>query len=214
MELALAIASFLIAIVGILLQISGAFPEHKEVRKTIVTISIGLFLGVGISSLLNADLQITGNVDNRYALLFSLVGIAFFFGIVATVVPDDKRRNIAATSAGIATFIFLACGLAIGINASVSGGPPTYEVTTDELVLLANAAEQRRAYGEAIGYLERLRHRNLPQAAYPQIRTRIQRLEALQLQLTGQTEDLSTHPDSMPDSGGEPNSVGVNQAFP
>jgi len=63
------IIGLIIAVVGIVLQLSDAFPEHRETRKVIVFLAIGVFLGMLASASAGANYNVAGNVDAGWALL-------------------------------------------------------------------------------------------------------------------------------------------------
>lgn len=173
----LAIASFVIAILGIAMQIFGAFPEHKEARNTVVTLSIGVFIGAALSMALQTRYQLTGNFNSSYALLFFLAaGALVFFGF-ATLLDDREKRDAATWPAGIFTGVFLLTGLVIGLG-SIERAP---SLTKDEIIILVNAAENRGDFETAIGHLEQLRLQG-DETVDSAISARIQQLERRQLQ--------------------------------
>lgn len=168
----LAIASFMIAIVGIVLQIADAFPEHRETRKAIVTICIGFFVGVISSALINTRYQITGNFDSRYAILFSLIAISLAFGLMAVLLSDVKKREAAGAAAGIGVVVFAFAGFGIGLGSI----DRNLDLTTDEVAALAARAEQRGEYEKALAHLRNLQMR-LNGESSVRVRQRIENVE-------------------------------------
>ncbi len=173
----LTIAGFAIAVVGIVLQLADAFPEHRETRKVIVVMAIGIFLGILASSMLGARYNVTGNVDRRFALLYALLGISFFFGIVAVIVSDEKRREASLILGGISGAAFLIAGFAVAVGSSPNVGS---RYSTDEILLLANAAERRGQYETALDRLAELESRMPTSGARAAIKQRIERVQAAQ----------------------------------
>ncbi len=172
----LTIIGFVIAVVGIVLQLSDAFPEHRETRKVIVLLSLGVFVGIGASALLGAKYDIQGNVDAKFALLYGLAGLAALFGVLAVIVGDEKRREAAIALALATGTVFLFSGLAIGMG---SIGPhPVY--STDEIMLLAKSAEARGQYETAIDRLEEVLSRVNEDSAKQGLAERIKRLQIAQ----------------------------------
>lgn len=172
----LTIISLVIAVVGIVLQLADAFPEHRETRKVIVLLSLGIFIGVAISATLGATYNITGNVERRFALLFGLVGMGGMFGLVAVFSDDENRQQAAATMALGATVIFLVVGLFVALG-SVDRDPV---YSTDEILLLANSAEKSGQYQTAIDRLEELQQRLDSTEARNAVGARIDKLQAAQ----------------------------------
>lgn len=173
----LTIAGFVIAVVGIMLQLADAFPEHRETRKVIVVMTIGIFIGILASSLLGAKYDVTGDVDRRFALLYGLGGIAALFGLIAVMVGDEKRRDVSLVLAGSTGTIFLIAGAAVAIGSSPNAGGA---YSADEILLLANAAEQRGQYETALERLAELEVRLEAEGAQEAIRQRINRVQAAQ----------------------------------
>lgn len=145
-------------------------------------LAIGLFLGIAASSLLGADYQIKGNVDRRFVLLFALVGLGALFGTVAIAVGDPQRREVALILAGCCGLAFTATGFMVALGSMGGDGPVrrVFSYSTDEVLLLANAAERNGQYEMAIQRLEELQERLDGAAARKQLQERIKRLQSLQ----------------------------------
>lgn len=172
----LTVTGFIIAVVGITLQLFDAFPEHRETRKVIVFMSIGLFLGILASAALGAQYSITGNVDRRFALLYGLAGSAAVFGLLAVAVSDEARRN----AAGAVAFCFGGAFLVTGLFVAGGSTETRYEYSTDEVLMLANAAEQAGQYEIAIDRLEELDKRLNDVDGSERVRKRIKKIRGWQ----------------------------------
>ena len=172
----LAIIGFIIAVVGLILQLADAFPEHRETRKVVVLIAVGLFLGICASAILGAKYSITGDVDRRFVLLYSLAAIGGLFGILAYFTSDENRRNVALSFAVGTGFIFCLSGFAIGMGAMER----EEQYSTDELLILADFAQQHHQYEIAIDRLKQLDRRIANQATSEKIKNRISKIEATQ----------------------------------
>lgn len=168
-EMDLTLIGFVIALVGIVLQISDAFPEHRETRKVIVLLSIGLFIGIAASAALGAKYQVTGNVDRRFALLYAIAGFAAFFGIVSIFVDDRNRRETALALAGSAAGIFILSGFFVAIGSQEP--EPIY--SEEEILILANDAEQKGRYELAIKRLAEMQTRTRDDEAHRRLADRI-----------------------------------------
>ena len=172
----LTVVGFVIAVVGIVLQLSDAFPAHREIRQAIVLLSLGVFVGIAASAALGAKYEITGNVDRRFALLYGLAAVAALFGIIAVLVADEKRREVALVIAGCAGGIFLLSGFAVGLGASTSHS----RYSTDEILLLANEAERKGQYDTALDRLKELQLMVEATSSQEAIQRRIDRIQAAQ----------------------------------
>lgn len=140
------------AVVGLVLQFADAFPEHREERKTVVIISLGVFLGVAASTFSKAQYNITGNVDARYLLLFALVAATAAFALLAALAGTEAKRDTAGVAAMGFGGVFLISGMAIGIG-SVERDP---YLSVDETLLLATASEQQQDFDRATDLLKTL----------------------------------------------------------
>lgn len=170
------IIGLIIAVVGIVLQLSDAFPEHRETRKVIVVLAIGVFLGMVASASAGATYNVTGNVDAKWALLFGLAGLVGLFGLIAAFSNSDARQQIAFTVSGGAGVLFLITGFAIALGSQA----PVYNYSTDEILQLAQSAEQRGQYEIAITRLEEAHRRLESTPGRLALKRRIARLQAIQ----------------------------------
>jgi hypothetical protein len=172
----LTIIAFVIAVVGIVLQVADAFPEHREIRKVIVYLSLGVFVGVAVSAMLGATYNITGNVDRRFALLYGLGAIGALFGLIAIISQNDQRQQMAAAMALGAAGLFLLSGFAVALG-SADRAP---DFSTDEILLLADSAENSGQVQTAIDRLEELKQRLNNTEARTKVQRRIDKLQASQ----------------------------------
>lgn len=172
----LTVIGFVIAVVGIILQLADAFPEHRETRKVIVFLSIGVFIGIVASAGLGAKYQITGDVDRRFALLYGLAAVAAGFGLIAVFVSDPARRDVAGVVAAAFGAVFIAAGLFVGVGSAER--EPRY--SADEILILANAAEQAGQYETAIDRLEELDARLPGEDASERVQKRIRKIRERQ----------------------------------
>lgn len=146
------VISTMITVIGFLLQIFDAFPEHREARKTIVIMALGFTVGAGVTAALGATYNVTGNVDRQFALLYGVAGAAAVFALAGVLTGDDKRRSAAFTAASAFGVVFFAVGFAVSL-----GSMKSVEVITDsERSLLASSAEQSGDIDRAIEHLQSL----------------------------------------------------------
>lgn len=170
----LTVIGFIIAVVGIALQVADAFPEHRETRKAVVLLAIGTFIGIAASALLGAKYNITGDVDRRFALLYGLAGGAGVFALLGVFIGDEKRRDAASIASLIFVGLFLVTGMVVGAGTI----EPSPQYSTDEILVLADTAEQRGQFETAIDRLEELKDRLRSKPAADEVQKRIDRLEA------------------------------------
>lgn len=175
----LTVIGFIIAVVGIVLQLSDAFPDHPEVRKALVYLAIGVFLGIVASAALGARYEITGNVDRRFALLFSLAGMAAVFGTLATFMKDEPRRKVAI----LMTAIFGAGFVMTGFVVMAGSSPGASRYSSDEILLLANSAEQKGQYETAIERLGEFKQGLPDEKAQQLVEERIDALRRKQVRM-------------------------------
>jgi hypothetical protein len=171
-----ALVSFIIAVIGIILQLVDAFPDHRETRKAVVVMALGVFVGVGISTLLNTKFSVTGNFDARYGLLYGIAAITTLFGLLAALLGNSEKRDIAGVAAGVGVLLFVASGLAVGI----SWTERVPYLSKDELIALASHAERQGAYEKAIERLMELDAVTREQATSDRIKAKIDSLRKLQ----------------------------------
>ncbi|MEP7351093.1 MAG: hypothetical protein ABI668_14230 [Sphingorhabdus sp.] len=151
----LAVPSFLIAIVGIILQFADAFPEHRETRKVIVVMCIGFFVGSLANALSGATYNVTGNVDYKAVIIFSLLAVLILFALLGTLLNDEKKRDSASGAAWVAVGLFVLAGFVV----SLSGIEQDPTLSTDEIILLARSAETRGDIDRAIALNKQLKSR-------------------------------------------------------
>lgn len=172
----LAVIGFIIAVVGIILQLADAFPEHRETRKVIVLLSVGVFIGIAASALLGTRYEIKGQVNAKYLLLLCIFSAAVVFAAVALLFRDEQRRAIATGTALVAVAVFCITGLGFGLAGARS--PESY--STDEIMALADRAQQSGQYEVALTRLEEVRSRMKSDAAATAIQKRIESISLLQ----------------------------------
>lgn len=173
----LTIFGTIIAVVGLTLQFTDAFAQHPEMKKAIVFLSFGMFLGIAASAALGARYHITGNVDRSYLLLFSIVGCALFCAVLAYITNDENRRAVA----GIAALCFGAAFLLTGIAYGFAGRDPTPSYSFEEVAALAERAERIGDYETALQRLRELEDRVETDQARDAISQRVASVQSKQI---------------------------------
>jgi hypothetical protein len=172
----LTIIGFIIAVVGIILQLADAFPAHRETRQVIVILSIGVFLGMAASAALGARYVITGDVDRRFALLYALAGGAAFFCFLTVIVSDEERR----IASGTAALAFGGAFLVSGFFVAMGSIERAKIYSADEILLLAATAEEKGQYEVALERYDELQSRLHDDKGIERIERRIERIRELQ----------------------------------
>lgn len=178
----LAIPSFVIALVSITLQLFDAFPKHREARQAVVLMTLGFFVGTVSTTLMNAHYIITGSISASYILLFIVITAAVTFGLLAVFLNDPAKRDVASVVAACFGFGALATGFAV----AMANSPAIERMSLRDRLTLANTAEARGDWAEAISQLkteeEILEDDTLKQA----LQRRIARDQAMQSRLIAQ----------------------------
>jgi hypothetical protein len=144
-------------LLGLFLQVKDSFPEHREARKTIVLLVIGVFLGAAISLLTGVKLILTAEIGAFQVLVAAIVLVLAFISLAAAFAGNAERRNALFGFAGVGTIALLF----ILMFGSLTSGTTYHQVaiekeriSIDELMLLIGAAESRSDYERALMYLE------------------------------------------------------------
>lgn len=148
-------------LLGLILQLKDSFPEHRETRKTIFLLVIGVFAGSVIASLKGAKVEFGATVSS-----FEVIGAIFIVvlataAIVATFTKETTRRYdlfhflIWGT---IALFIFLFAGNVSGIESN-RDDRNRKRVSIEELMELSELNASRGNYERALMFLEEVKNR-------------------------------------------------------
>lgn len=171
-------ASFVAALIALVLQISGAFPEHKQVRQAVVLVVIGFAAGSIAATISKAQISLSGALDWKQLLLFVLVAVASLFAALAAFAKTENQRDVAGISALAASFIFLISGLVVAM--SYTEREPYF--TDQDLLVLSDKAEISGSYVRAIELLNRLQRRKTTnQSVDKKIQLRIENIEKKKL---------------------------------
>jgi hypothetical protein len=151
------------SLLGLLLQVRDAFPGHREARKTIVVLVIGVFVGTLVSSLTGLKVDFGATVTPFHVLVAAFVSVLALVSIVAAFTADEDRRLGLFTFAGIGTFALFML-LAFG---SVTSEGPTYSqvmaekerISLEELLTLSSLAEARSDFSRALIHIKEAKRR-------------------------------------------------------
>jgi hypothetical protein len=97
----------LAGLLGLFLQLSDAFPKHRETRRALVFLIIGVFAGSLITSILKGSVSVSVPLSGYGLLLLGIGGAIFFCLVVAASVSEVTKRDAFFAASGIGTFVFL-----------------------------------------------------------------------------------------------------------
>ncbi|MGH7231865.1 MAG: hypothetical protein ACREJU_10980, partial [Nitrospiraceae bacterium] len=138
-------------LLGLLLQLKDAFPEHRELRKTVVLLVIGVFVGSLVASVRSVKIDFGGSISPFTALIAVFVAVLVTVAISATFTQDASRRNdlFGFTAAGtLALFILLLFGVTGSEDSRAER--QRRQLTIEELLELSNVHVSRNNFERAI----------------------------------------------------------------
>jgi hypothetical protein len=139
-------------LLGLLLQLKDAFPEHREVRKSIVLVVLGIFVGSVIASLLNSQFALAIPLTPFQILVAAFGGVLSLLTIAAAFSPDPHKRSElwGATGAGLFAFLLV---LLFGGTFNLREDKPI-QLTMDESIEISVLHVRRGNYDRAIHFLD------------------------------------------------------------
>jgi hypothetical protein len=152
-------------------------------RERVVLLGVVPIASAIVGALVNrfigpdAQCPITTIVDGRFALLGGLLVFILVFALLATLLSDAAKRENASSVAWIGCGLFVAAGFIVALG-TIERAP---DLSNDDLVVLANSAEQRRDYQGAIDRLNALRQRTLGEDGQQRVQARIEALQRAQM---------------------------------
>ncbi len=152
--------SGIIAVLSFIVQICDVFPAHREVRKAVLYISIGIFIG----SLFGALNSINITIAKSYGLiqialiivLLIIVVVLSILSFIAMRINDKPKRKELwnALIVGIIVFVFIV--IALGIS-TVKGPNTAPEFSINEIMSIAGERYKKKEYERAIKLYERVK---------------------------------------------------------
>ena len=171
-------------LLGLILQLKDSFPEHRETRKTIFLLVIGIFMGSVIASLKGVKVEFGATISS-----FEVIGAIFIVvlataAIVATFTKEANRRYdlfrflIFGT---VALFMLLFVGNVSGIESN-RDDRNRKRVSIEELMELSELNTSRGNFERALMFLDEVKNR-LPRQdeRISQIDNRIQYIKQKQI---------------------------------
>ncbi|HZW25429.1 MAG TPA: hypothetical protein VFF26_08090 [Gallionella sp.] len=148
-------------LLGLVLQIKDSFPEHRETRKTIVVLVMGIFLGSAIASLKGVKVEFGATITPVQVLVGIFVSVLAIVAIAAAFTKDSMRRSEMFTFTGIGTAALFVLLLFTGMS-SVEDGRAEREkqqISFDELLILSDLAASRESFERSLFLLGEAKRR-------------------------------------------------------
>jgi hypothetical protein len=139
-------------LLGLALQLKDAFPEHREIRKTIVVLVFGIFLGSLISAIRGVRLDIGATLSPTQILIGVFTAVLAFVAVVAAFAREPQRRIGLFAFTGIGTVALFVLLLATGLG-SVEDSRAQREreqINLEELLMLADNSIAKENYERAL----------------------------------------------------------------
>jgi hypothetical protein len=143
-------------LLGFVLQIRDVFPEHRELRKSIVLVIMGIFVGTLLGTLQRINVTIVAPLTWFPVLVAVLLLILFVILVGALFAQENQRRKqlyIAFSWFLIAVLVVLLVGTLI----TRESPKDTESLSVDELLILVDSNVSRGNYDAAIRWLEFIR---------------------------------------------------------
>lgn len=171
-------------LLGLLLQFKDSFPEHRETRKTVVLLVIGVFIGSLISSARGLKIDIASTFTPFAMLVTVCIALLAIIVLAAIFSPDHNKRDQLFGVAGFGTFAFL---LMLFFGAMVNGldsgtNNESKQLTIDELLEISSNQLMKGNFDRSLHFLEAAQERigrNDPR--YKVIESRINQIKEKQV---------------------------------
>jgi len=158
-------------LLGLALQLKDAFPEHRETRKTIVLLVLGIFLGSLVSAIRGVRLDIGATLSPTQILIGVFTAVLAFVAVVAAFAREPQRRMELFAFTGIGTVALFVLLFATGLG-SVEESRAQRErqqINLEELLMLADTSIAKENYERALILLAEAKKRLPPRDERMQI---------------------------------------------
>jgi len=171
-------------ILGLFIQIKDVFPQHRETRKNVIFIILGLFIGTLIGSLQRINVTFSVPMSGLYLLVGAIIIVVFVVLISAVFTDDNEKRvqlfGVSGAGAGL-LFIILFGHFVLQSPAATSRSVD--KITNDELLLLADTNKGKGNFERSIYFLEEIKgDLNSADPRYEILEGKISGLKKLQIQ--------------------------------
>jgi len=145
-------------LIGVVLQFRDVFPAHRELRKTIVLVMIGVFVGTLLGALQRVNVTVAAPLTWFPVLVAALLLILFIILVGALFAQEKERRKELYIAFG---WFLVAVLLVLGTGtlATRESSKETQLLSIDELLVLVDSNVSKGNYDAAIRWLEYIRDR-------------------------------------------------------
>ena len=161
------------SLLGLVLQFKDSFPDHRDTRKTIVVLVIGVFAGSTIASLKGVRVEFGGTIATTQIVMGIFISVLAIVAVAAAFTKDNQRRMEMFAFTGIGTFalFILMFGTGLGSLEESRAEREKQQISLEELLTLSDLSASRANFERALFLLEEAKKR-LP--------SRDERLKALE----------------------------------
>lgn len=148
-------------LLGLMLQLKDSFPEHREVRKTIVLLVLGIFIGSVFTSLKGVKVDFEGSISPFEVLVAVFVAVLGVVAIAGAFTREANRRSELFAFSGLGTlalFVLLMFG-GLGSLEGSRAERDRKQVNIEELLELSALNSSHGSYERALLFLEEARSR-------------------------------------------------------
>jgi len=147
-------------LLGLFLQFKDVFPQHRETRKNVIFIILGVFIGTLIGIFQSINITLAVPLSGVHLLVGGFIIVLFFVLIAAAFTSDNqKRSHLLGTSFGIGSLLFI---ILFGYFLSQSPNLASQKITNDELLLLSDSNREKRNFEKSIYFLEKVKENLSP----------------------------------------------------
>lgn len=138
----------LIAVLGFVLQLVDVFPEHRETRKTIVLLVIGLFVGSLVSALRGVKVDIGATLSSTDIIKFVIMSLVVVLAVTGGFTHEPQRRMelFLAALIGTGVVVLLLFGTGIMSSQDSRAERERQQISLDELLMLAETSVSKENY--------------------------------------------------------------------
>ncbi len=79
-------------LLGLFVQIKDVFPQHREARKSLILVVLGVFIGTLIGTLQRINLNLAVPVSGIYLLVGVIIFVVFVILLSAVFTNDNEKR--------------------------------------------------------------------------------------------------------------------------
>ncbi len=145
-------------LLGFVLQFRDVFPAHRELRKNVVLVIMGVFVGTLLGALQRVSITVAAPLTWFPILVAALLLILFIILVGALFAQENERRKQLYIAFGwFLTAILLV--LLVGNMLTRKWPKETQSLSTDEILILVDSNVSKGNYDAAIHWLECIRDR-------------------------------------------------------